>query len=284
MTTPPGPEPGQSLEDWVRESLLGPLPIEQASDTPAADPQAPVVPAQRAAPPSASPMVVPAQRAAPPAGSTESDDERVPDDRDVPRRRRRVALGAATGVAAAVGLAIATLTPASLLPAPEGSVQTVDATRAAARPSSPVLASVTSTPVPAAVPAAVPVAFAGRRVDVGGGWWIGVTRPYLCPVLMTVPSLAMGDTRLVRMTITIVNDTGAPAPSRDWTLRATADGSPVEMVLWPSAGFRGVPDRVLAQGERVRFLVAVRLPAQRAAVEVTAAHPSGVRAALTGRV
>jgi hypothetical protein len=131
---------------------------------------------------------------------------------------------------------------------------------------------------------AVSVPFAGGRVDVGGGWRIGVTRPYLCPVLMTVPGLAMGDTRLVRMTITIVNDTGTAQPARAWTLQATADGSPVEMILWPSAGFRGVPDRVLAPGERVRFLVAVRLPGQRVAVEVTAAHPSGARAALTGRV
>jgi hypothetical protein len=197
----------------------------------------------------------------------------------IPDDRRRVVLGAAVAVAAVLGIGLVTATPA---PSP-GAAERPAAIAETAAPPTPALTAVASTPAPA-LPAAVAVPFAGGRVDVGGGWRIGVSRPYLCPVLMTIPSLASGDSRMVRMTVTIVNVTGAAQPARAWTLQATADGSPVEMILWPSAGFRGVPDRVLAPGERVRFLVAVRLPAQRVAVEVAAAHPSGVRAALTGRV
>jgi hypothetical protein len=307
MTTPPGPGPGQSLEDWVRESLLGPLPGDPEPPGPerpppegpdARDPGAPDpddTPASRpggldqvrahpggtglaAAGPSGPVVDRPlADAATPPRPSLVAPGPVVPAEGRPPERRRAV-LGAATGIAAVLGVVLVAVTPttAPRVPVPDGAV---GAPAVGSSTPGPVLASVASTPQPAPVL----VAFAGRRVDVGGGWRIGVSRPYLCPVLMNLPALMSGDSRLVRMTVTLINDTGAPQQARAWTLAATANGTPVEMVLWPSAGFRGVPDRVLAPGERVRFLVAVRLPAQRVGVEVTAVHPTGVRAALTGR-
>ena len=50
-------------------------------------------------------------------------------------------------------------------------------------------------------------------------------------------------TRIMRVTLTLTNRTGAPQATRAWRLAATADGVPAELVEWPAAKFRGVPTR-----------------------------------------
>ena len=75
---------------------------------------------------------------------------------------------------------------------------------------------------------------------------------------MAIPVLQKDGTRIMRVTLTLTNRTGAPQATRAWRLAATADGVPAELVQWPAAKFRGVPDRTLNAGRSVGFLVAIR--------------------------
>src|SRR5690349_9608333 len=59
---------------------------------------------------------------------------------------------------------------------------------------------------------------------------------------MAIPVLQKDGTRIMRVTLTLTNRTGAPQATRAWRLAATADGVPAELVEWPAAKFRGVPD------------------------------------------
>lgn len=134
---------------------------------------------------------------------------------------------------------------------------------------------------PAPLPAPVDIAF-GARGDVEDGWRIGVSRPYRCTVLMAIPVLQQDGTRIVRVTVTLVNNTDRPQRADMWSLRAMAGDAPAEMVLWPAAGFRGVPDVDLAPDRSVRFLVAVRIPDQRTQLKISADRETATRAVLAG--
>ena len=134
---------------------------------------------------------------------------------------------------------------------------------------------------PAAGPAPVGIAFPGRA-DVGEGWQIAVTRPYLCTVLMAVPVLQKPGTRIVRVTVTLVNRTDSTQPANAWSLGVATSEGTAELVLWPQEGFRGVPDVQLAPGRSVRFLVAVRIPDQPTRVDVRADRGTATRAVLAG--
>ena len=141
----------------------------------------------------------------------------------------------------------------------------------------------TSAIQPSAAPEPAPVGIAfGGRADVADGWQIAVTRPYLCTVLMAVPTLQKAGTRIVRVTITLVNGTGSAQPASAWSLAAAARGGPAELVLWPQEGFRGVPDVQLAPGRSVRFLIAIRIPDQPTQVEISANRGTATRAVLAG--
>lgn len=138
------------------------------------------------------------------------------------------------------------------------------------------------TPEPvAAAPAPVDIAF-GTRGDVQDGWRIAVTRPYPCTVLMAIPVLQHNGTRIVRVTITLVNNTDAPQRTNTWSLTATAADAPAEMVLWPRERFRGVPDVLLTPKRSVRFMIAVRVPDQRTQLKISADRDTTTRAVLAG--
>jgi hypothetical protein len=133
----------------------------------------------------------------------------------------------------------------------------------------------------AVAPAPVAIPF-GTRSDVGEGWRLATTRPYLCDVLMAIPVLQQDGTRIIRVTLTLTNGTGTTQPARAWELAAAADGVPAELVLWPTERFRGVPDVTLTPGRSVRFLVAVRVPQERTRMEITARRADALRAVLGG--
>ncbi len=139
-----------------------------------------------------------------------------------------------------------------------------------------------SPPAPAsAAPQPVALAF-GTRSELPDGWRLGASRPYLCDVLMAIPVLQKDGTRIMRVTLTLTNRTGAPQATRMWKLAAIADGTPAELVLWPAKRFRGVPDMTLESGRSVGFLVAFRVPEHPVQVRITAERDAAPRAVLTG--
>jgi hypothetical protein len=136
---------------------------------------------------------------------------------------------------------------------------------------------------PTAAPVALPVvAGFGKRTELADGWRLAASRPYLCDVLMAIPVLQKDGTRIMRVTLTLTNRTGAPQATRAWRLAATADGVPAELVEWPAAKFRGVPDRTLNAGRSVAFLVAIRVPEHPVQVRITAERDAAPRAVLAG--
>jgi hypothetical protein len=171
--------------------------------------------------------------------------------------------------------------------------RTADLVLTTPTPSSPPVTTPVTTPVtPAPVaalttappePEPVGIPF-GTRSDLGDGWRLAATRPYLCDVLMAIPVLQRDGTRIVRVTLTLTNRTGAAQPARLWDLAATADRTDAELVLWPAERFRGVPEVTLAPGRSVRFLVAVRVPEARTQLEITARRDAAPRAVFGGSV
>ncbi len=135
----------------------------------------------------------------------------------------------------------------------------------------------------APAPVVLPVVAAfGKRTELADGWRLAASRPYLCDVLMAIPVLQKDGTRIMRVTLTLTNRTGAPQATRAWRLAATADGVPAELVEWPAANFRGVPDRTLNAGRSVGFLVAIRVPERPVQVRITAERDAAPRAVLAG--
>jgi hypothetical protein len=201
------------------------------------------------------------------------------------RKRRTGATRLLTGRTAAPLLAAAALVTAAL-----AGGQILTATPAAAPvavpapvPGPPTAATPTPQPVLTAAAAAGPVALDfGKRSAMPDGWSLASSRPYLCDVLMAIPVLQKDGTRIMRVTLTLTNRTGAPQATRQWRLAATADGAPAEFVLWPAERFRGVPDMTLNAGRSVRFLVAFRVPEHPVQVRINAAREAAPGAVLAG--
>jgi len=200
---------------------------------------------------------------------------RAPAGRSRPSRPGRRA-----GRLAAPALAVAALVTAGLA---GGQILTATPAAApvpAAAPASPRTTVQVAPPTPAAPPPVV-VDF-GERTQLADGWRLAASRPYLCDVLMAIPVLQKDGTRIMRVTLTLTNRTGAPQATRAWRLAATADGVPAELVEWPAANFRGVPDRTLNAGRSVGFLVAIRVPEHPVQVRITAERDAAPRAVLAG--
>jgi hypothetical protein len=134
---------------------------------------------------------------------------------------------------------------------------------------------------PQPTPAPVVLDF-GKRTELADGWRLAASRPYLCDVLMAIPMLQKDGTRIMRVTLTLTNRTGAPQQTRAWRLAATADGTPAELVLWPAERFRGVPDVTLKAGRSVGFLVAIRVPDHPVQLRVSAERDAAPGAVLAG--
>jgi hypothetical protein len=198
---------------------------------------------------------------------------------DRPRRQAPPRSRLPAGRFAAPALAVAALVTAGL-----AGGQILTATPAgpvpAAAPASPRTAAQVAPPTSAA-PAPVVVDF-GTRTQLADGWRLAASRPYLCDVLMAVPVLQKDGTRIMRVTLTLTNRTGAPQATRPWRLTATADGAPAELVLWPAARFRGVPDTTLSAGRSVGFLVAFRVPEHPVQVRISAERDAAPGAVLAG--
>jgi hypothetical protein len=190
------------------------------------------------------------------------------------RPRRRV------GRLAAPALAVAALVTAGL-----AGGQIVTATRPipVAAPAAPAALPTSPPSPPTVAPVALPVVTGfGERTELADGWRLAASRPYLCDVLMAIPVLQKDGTRIMRVTLTLTNRTGAPQSTRAWRLAATADGAPAELVEWPAAKFGGVPDRTLNAGRSVGFLVAIRVPEHPVQVRITAERDAAPRAVLAG--
>lgn len=193
-----------------------------------------------------------------------------------PPRPRRRAFPVARPALAAAALVTASLAGGQILTATTTTTPVV----AQAVPSPRTAAQVA--PQPTAAPEVV-LGF-GKRTELADGWRLASSRPYLCDVLMAVPVLQKDGTRILRVTLTLTNRTGTPQPTRAWRLAATADGTPAELVLWPSERFRGVPDVTLAAGRSVGFLVAVRVPDHPVQLRVSAERDAAPGAVLAGRL
>jgi hypothetical protein len=202
-----------------------------------------------------------------------------------PRSRPRTRLPARL---AAPALAVAALVTAGLA---GGQILTATTPVPVAAPAGPTgpptsganprTAAQVAPPVPVAAPPPVVIDF-GKRTQLADGWRLAASRPYLCDVLMAVPVLQKDGTRIMRVTLTLTNRTGAPQATRPWRLAATADGAPAELVLWPAAKFRGVPDTTLNAGRSVGFLVAFRVPEHPVQVRITAERDAAPGAVLAG--
>jgi hypothetical protein len=203
----------------------------------------------------------------------------APADRGRPPPPRRRA-----GRLAAPALALAALVTAGLA---GGQILTAPTPAPSPIAAPPSLPTSVAAPRPAVQPSAVAVAPPvvagfGKRTELADGWRLAASRPYLCDVLMAVPVLQKEGTRIMRVTLTLTNRTAVPQPTRAWRLAATADGAPAELVLWPAAKFRGVPDTTLNAGRSVAFLVAIRVPEQPVQVRITAERDATPRAVLAG--
>ena len=190
-------------------------------------------------------------------------------------RRSRVAAPALAGAALLIALlAGGQILAATAAPAPTPSAAPLPAP-------GPQSAAARVSPLPSAVAQPVVLAF-GKRSELGDGWRLGTSRPYLCDVLMAIPVLQKDGTRIMRVTLTLTNRSSTPQATRTWTLAATADGAPAELVLWPAERFRGVPDVTLGTGRSVGFLVAIRVPEHPVQVRITAQQNTAPRAVLAG--
>ena len=190
-------------------------------------------------------------------------------------RRSRVAAPALAGAALLIALlAGGQILAATTAPAPTPSAAPLPAP-------GPQSAAARVSPLPSAVAQPVVLAF-GKRSELGDGWRLGTSRPYLCDVLMAIPVLQKDGTRIMRVTLTLTNRSSTPQATRTWTLAATADGAPAELVLWPAERFRGVPDVTLGTGRSVGFLVAIRVPEHPVQVRITAQQNTAPRAVLAG--
>jgi hypothetical protein len=190
-------------------------------------------------------------------------------------RRSRVAAPALAGAALLIALlAGGQILAATTAPAPTPSAAPLPAP-------GPQSAAARVSPLPTAVAQPVVLAF-GKRSELGDGWRLGTSRPYLCDVLMAIPVLQKDGTRIMRVTLTLTNRSSTPQATRTWTLTATADGAPAELVLWPAERFRGVPDVTLGTGRSVGFLVAIRVPEHPVQVRITAQQNTAPRAVLAG--
>jgi hypothetical protein len=199
----------------------------------------------------------------------------APAARSRPSRPRRRA-----GRLAAPALAVAALVTAGLA---GGQIVSATAPTPVAAPVAPTALPAPSANPPTAAPVALPVvAGFGKRTELADGWRLAASRPYLCDVLMAIPVLQKDGTRIMRVTLTLTNRTGAPQATRPWRLAATADGAPAELVLWPAAKFRGVPDTTLNAGRSVGFLVAFRVPEHPVQVRITAERDAAPGAVLAG--
>ena len=199
---------------------------------------------------------------------------------DRPRRQAPPRSRLPAGRFAAPALAVAAVVTAGLA---GGQILTATPAAApvpAAAPASPRTTVQVAPPTPAAPPPVV-VDF-GERTQLADGWRLAASRPYLCDVLMAVPVLQKDGTRIMRVTLTLTNSTGAPQATKPWRLTATADGAPAELVLWPAARFRGVPDTTLKAGRSVGFLVAFRVPEHPVQVRITAERAAAPGAVLAG--
>ena len=88
---------------------------------------------------------------------------------------------------------------------------------AAAPAAGPAAAAEPHEPLPRSAPAAVapPVVLRfGKRSELADGWRLATSRPYLCDVLMAIPVLQKDGTRIMRVTLTLTNRTGAPQATR----------------------------------------------------------------------
>lgn len=258
-------------------------PDAQPPSTPQPPPTAPTAPtAATASPPGPPPPADQQQAPTPPPG--------LPRSPPGPLRGRLAAPALATAVLLTATLAGWQILAATTAPAPTTYAAQADPTAVPTPASSPagrppaVAAPVLPTPAPVSAPAApAPVVIDfGTRSEVGDGWRLAASRPYLCDVLMAIPVLQQDGTRIMRVTLTLTNRSGTPQPTRIWRLAATADATPAEFVLWPAAGFRGIPDMTLTPGRSVRFLVAIRVPEHRVDLRIAAERDAAPRAVLAG--
>jgi hypothetical protein len=207
-----------------------------------------------------------------------------PDPRPPPPTRKRPTRGrAAVPLLAAAALLTAALAGGQILTAtPAPAPLAAPAAVPTPAPSPPTTAAPTPQPaLTAAAPQPVALDF-GKRSAMPDGWSLASSRPYLCDVLMAIPVLQKDGTRIMRVTLTLTNRTGAPQATRQWRLAATADGAPAEFVLWPAERFRGVPDMTLNAGRSVRFLVAFRVPERPVQVRINAERDAAPGAVLAG--
>ena len=209
-----------------------------------------------------------------------------PRERPSPAAGKRPA-GLLSGRGAAPLLAVAALVTAGLAGGQILTATTVASPVAAPAavptpaPSPPTAAPTPQPVLTAAAPQPVALDF-GKRSTLPDGWSLASSRPYLCDVLMAIPVLQKDGTRIMRVTLTLTNRTGAPQATRQWRLAATADGAPAEFVLWPAERFRGVPDMTLNAGRSVRFLVAFRVPIRPVQVRINAEREAAPGAVLAG--
>ena len=81
----------------------------------------------------------------------------------------------------------------------------------------------------------------GKRSALPDGWSLASSRPYLCDVLMAIPVLQKDGTRIMRVTLTLTNRTGAPQATRRGGWPRPPTGPPPSSSCGPPSGSAACP-------------------------------------------
>jgi hypothetical protein len=112
----------------------------------------------------------------------------------------------------------------------------------------------------------------GEQIKRPDGWRVRVDRP--APVTGSVGLTLPADAdRAVRIEITLTNDGSFSRESAGWTVKATADGRPVEPLLVEGRRGDQAPSRTILPGSSLSFTVIVPMPNEETDLHLEAAPP-----------
>lgn len=117
------------------------------------------------------------------------------------------------------------------------------------------------------------------------GWQVKIAVLGNTSLLNGVPGLTTAAyPRALRMSVTLVNASDHALAADSWALRATANGTTLQLLTYPPGGFVGVPNQMIQPGASMVLPVAVAVPANWADLAMEAVNAQDAMAmTFTGR-
>jgi hypothetical protein len=149
---------------------------------------------------------------------------------------------------------------------------------------SPARSDTTARPIPAAAadPAPPRTAVFGETVRLADGWTVRIDRPAALRD-EEYAELPSGTDRAVRLLVTVRNDAEEARDSAGWSVKATADSRPVELLDGDGYAGAEAPSRTLLPGAALTLAVAVPMPVEPTDLQVEAARTGRPPAIFVGR-